>query len=33
MMYFDGLLMKKGADVRLIFVSPLGVLMRYMVCL
>jgi hypothetical protein len=29
-MYFDGSLMKKGADVRLIFVSPLGVRMRYM---
>ena len=30
-MYFDGLLMKKGADVGLVFVSPLGVRMRYMV--
>jgi hypothetical protein len=30
-MYFDRLLMKKGADVGLIFVSPLGVHMRYMV--
>ena len=32
-MYFDGLLMKKGADVGLVFVSPLGVRMRYMVWL
>ena len=32
-MYFDGSLMKKGADVRLVFVSPLGVRMRYMVWL
>ena len=31
MMYFDGLLMKKGASVGLVFVSPLGVRMRYMV--
>ena len=31
MMYFDGLLMKKGAGVGLVFVSPLGVRMRYMV--
>ena len=30
-MYFDGSLMKKGAGVGLVFVSPLGVLMRYMV--
>ena len=30
-MYFDGSLMKKGADAGLIFVSPLGVRMRYMV--
>ena len=30
-MYFDGSLMKKGADVGLVFVSPLGVRMRYMV--
>ena len=30
-MYFDRLLMKKGADVGLVFVSPLGVRMRYMV--
>ena len=29
MMYFDGSLMKKGARVRLVFVSPLGVRMRY----
>ena len=31
MMYFDGSLMKKGAGVGLVFVSPLGVHMRYMV--
>ena len=30
-MYFDGSLMKKGAGVRLVFVSPLGVRMRYAV--
>ena len=30
-MYFDGSLMKKGADVGLVFVSPLRVCMRYMV--
>jgi ribonuclease HI len=30
-MYFDGSLMKKGADVGLIFVFPLGMRMRYMV--
>ena len=30
-MYFDGSLMKKGADAGLVFVSPLGVCMRYMV--
>ena len=28
-MYFDGSLMKKGAGVGLVFVSPLGVRMRY----
>ena len=32
-MYFDGSLMKKGAGVGLVFVSPLGVRMRYMVWL
>ena len=32
-MYFDGSLMKKGASVGLVFVSPLGVHMRYMVCI
>ena len=32
-MYFDGSLMKKGADPGLVFVSPLGVHMRYMVWL
>ena len=30
-MYFDGSLMKKGAGVGLVFVSLLGVHMRYMV--
>ena len=30
-MYFDGSLMKKGASMGLVFVSPLGVRMRYMV--
>ena len=30
-MYFDGSLMKKGIGVGLVFVSPLGVRMRYMV--
>ena len=30
-MYFDGSLMKKGTGVGLVFVSPLGVRMRYMV--
>ena len=30
-MYFDGSLMKKGVGVGLVFVSPLGVRMRYMV--
>ena len=30
-MYFDGSLIKKGAGVGLVFVSPLGVCMRYMV--
>ena len=29
MMYFDGSLMKKGANVGLVFVSPLRVRMRY----
>ena len=29
--YFDGSLMKKGTDAGLVFVSPLGVHMRYMV--
>ena len=31
MMYFDGSLMKKGANAGLVFVSPLEVRMRYMV--
>ena len=30
-MYFNGSLMKKGAGMGLVFVSPLGVHMRYMV--
>ena len=30
-MYFDGSLMKTGAGAGLLFVSPLGVHMRYMV--
>ena len=30
-MYFDGSLLKKGADMGLVFVLPLGVRMRYMV--
>ncbi|XP_066311303.1 uncharacterized protein [Miscanthus floridulus] len=30
-MYFNGSLMEKGASVGLVFVSPLGVCMRYMV--
>ena len=32
-MYFDGSLMKKGIGTGLVFVSPLEVRMRYMVCL
>ena len=32
-MYFDGSLMKKGIGMGLIFVLPLGVRMRYMVCI
>ena len=30
-MYLDGSLMKKGADMGLVFVSPLRVRMKYMV--
>ena len=30
-MYFDGSLMKKGTGMGLVFMSPLGVRMRYMV--
>ena len=30
-MYFDGSLMKKGTGAGLVFISPLGVRMRYMV--
>ena len=30
-MYFDGSLMKTGAGVGLLFISPLGVHMRYMI--
>ena len=33
MMYFNGSLMKKGAGMELVFVLPLRVRMRYMVCL
>ena len=33
MMYFDGSLMKKGVGARLVFILPLGVHMRYMVCI
>ena len=32
-MYFDRSLMKKGASMGLVFVSPLGVRVRYMVCI
>ena len=32
-MYIDESLMKKGTDVGLVFVSPLRVRMRYMVCI
>ena len=30
-MYIDGSLMKKGASTGMVFISPLGVRMRYMV--
>ena len=30
-MYFDGSLMKRGADTRLVFISPLGIRMKYVV--
>ena len=30
-MYFDGSLMKTGAGVGLLFITPLGVHMRYMI--
>jgi ribonuclease HI len=30
-MYFDGSLMKAGADTGLLFISPLGVNMRYII--
>jgi hypothetical protein len=30
-MYFDGSLMKAGVGVGLLFISPLGVHMRYMI--
>ena len=32
-MYFDRSLMKKGVSVGLVFILPLGVCMRYMVCI
>jgi hypothetical protein len=31
MMYFDGSLMKQGADLGLVFISPFGVRMRYVI--
>ena len=31
MMYFDGSLMKTGAGAGLLFISPLGVHMRYVI--
>jgi ribonuclease HI len=30
-MYFDGSMTKMGADVGLLFISPLGVHVRYMI--
>ena len=30
-MYFNGSLMKRGTDAGLVFVSPLGICMKYMV--
>ena len=33
MMYFDGSLMKRGTSAGLIFISPLRIRMKYMVCL
>jgi hypothetical protein len=30
-MYFDGSVMKEGADLGLVFISPLGVRMEYLV--
>ncbi|XP_066354526.1 uncharacterized protein [Miscanthus floridulus] len=32
-MYFDGSLMKRGASTGLVFVAPLGICMKYVVCL
>ena len=32
-MYFDGSLMKKGVGAGLVFILPLKVCMRYMVCI
>ena len=32
-MYFYGLLMRKGASVGLVFISPLEICMKYAVCL
>ena len=32
-MYFDGSLMKKGAGAGLVFVSPLGLRLKYAVCI
>jgi hypothetical protein len=31
-MYFDGSLVKEGAGLGFVFISPLGVRMRYVVC-
>ncbi|XP_066392347.1 uncharacterized protein [Miscanthus floridulus] len=32
-MYFNGSLMKKGVGIGQVFILPLGVCMRYMVCI
>jgi ribonuclease HI len=32
-MYFDGSLMKSGPGAGLVFISPLGKRMRYMICI
>ena len=33
MMYFDGSLMKRGTGARLVFILPLRIRMKYVVCL